>query len=113
MSGGESRTADDVGTRTRTKTPIEAVADIDHSRVLIIDETSGRVYIKQNDCDEYHWYTVNRHGAFCGQWFWDRLRTRDVVTSKLRSDHCQRTEHKQLSDLKSRIQHGLRRESKS
>lgn len=104
-SEGNATTTDDVA--RRTKTPIEAFADIDHSRVLIIDETSGRMYIKQVARDEYHWYSLNNHGAFCGQWFWDRLKTRDVVTQKLRSDHCERTAHKQLSNCKQRIQQGL------
>lgn len=98
---------DDVGAR-RSLTPIEAFAAITYDRVLIIDETSGRMYVKQSDRDEYHWYSVNRHGAFCGQWFWDRMKSKDVVKAKLRSEHCHNQAHEQITDLKSRIQQGLR-----
>lgn len=99
--------ADDAGSK-RSLTPVEAFAAINYDRALLIEKPHGTYYIIQSGTEEYHWLSLNRHGAYCGDWYHDRIDTSDHVKLELKSEHCLNQALEQPSNLKTRVQQLLK-----
>jgi hypothetical protein len=97
--------ADDAGKRKLK--PVEAFAAITYDRVLIIHKTNGSTYVQKRSRDQYHWLSLNRHGAYCGEWDDDRSFSLGTVKQWLKSEHCHDQEIESISTLKTRVQQML------